>query len=305
VLPAWTIEACKDGPRVAVCANLHGDECTGTGIIHRLRPVLAQQLRQGSVRLYPSLNPQGLRSRQRGVPEDDNDPNRVFPGDKRGSAAERMAWALWHDILSFKPDLVIDLHSDGTANIPYALLDRPVRHVASRRRWHMRRLLRLGRASGLTVVQEYAERAYRRFHLDRSLTGALLNHGDIPALTLEIGVRGMLEPRAVDDGLRAVLGLLTACEAMDRPASAHPSRVGGGSWRREAGPVAGCEGVLCLQQPPGVLLEPSQALARIHDISGIPLETLSMPTSCIVLSQCEQAWVRRGTVSATVAVPDD
>jgi GDPmannose 4,6-dehydratase len=52
----------------------------------------------------------------------------------------------------------------------------------------------LAEATGLTVIRDYATADYVRFTLERSLAGAVLNHGGVPALTIEAGPR-----RAVDE----------------------------------------------------------------------------------------------------------
>ena len=80
-----------DGPRIMISGNLHGDECTGIGVIHRLIQTLPERLTAGRVRLYPSLNPGGMASGRRGFPGDALDPNRAFPGSTGGTGAQRHA----------------------------------------------------------------------------------------------------------------------------------------------------------------------------------------------------------------------
>ena len=163
------------GPVVVVTANVHGDECTGIGAILRLMPVLEERLQRGTVHLYASLNPEGLERRSRRVPDDDQDLNRLFPGDPAGSPSERLAHAVWTDLCARDPDLVVDLHADAPASIPYALLDRATGLRPANRGPLEERARRLAEASGLTVLHEYPEDRYARYRLDRSLTGAVLN----------------------------------------------------------------------------------------------------------------------------------
>ena len=129
-IPTIDVVSSEPGPRVLITANLHGDECTGIGVIHRLLAALPEGLVSGSVRLYPSLNPAGMMAGKRGFPGDAMDPNRSFPGSPAGTSAQRHANRLWSDILAARPSALIDLHTDSSAAIPYAIVDRVVRGSA-------------------------------------------------------------------------------------------------------------------------------------------------------------------------------
>jgi predicted deacylase len=301
-LPVLTVEHATSGPRAAVCANLHGDECVGIGVVHRLAELLPAALSCGAVRLYPSLNLAGLRAGCRALPGQDTDLNRAFPGDPRGDFTSRVAYTLWQDLSSFRPDLVLDLHADSPASIPYAILDRPITSRARERTAALRRLEELAQATGLTVVRDYAEGSYRTHRLDRSLSGALLNHGDALAFTLELGPRRMLARRAVDDGLDAVLGVLTALGLVAAPAAPHPSRTTGGPWRRDAGPHTTHAGLLCPQVHPGARLPAGEALVEVREVDGTVVERLLVTEPTLVLALSEQGWAEPGSTPATVAV---
>src|SRR5262245_34029288 len=80
-LPVIEVGSGKPGPLAVVTANLHGDEATGVGAVHVLASRLDGLLARGRVRLFPSLNPVGLAQGTRGLPGDELDPNRCFPGD--------------------------------------------------------------------------------------------------------------------------------------------------------------------------------------------------------------------------------
>lgn len=299
-----TVRGPAPGRRVAMTANLHGDECTGIGVVHALLPILEGELKSGTVRLYPSLNPEGLKARSRLVPADKVDMNRVFPGDPRGSDSERAAHAIWKDILAFRPDLVVDLHADSLLSIPYVILDRPVTHRQAWRADRLQRLKALGDASGLTVLWDFPDAEYRRFRLDRSLTGALLNHADVLALTVEVGPRLLLSPRAVEAGLAAACGILTEAGLLDRPAVPHGSRIPGGPWRRDGGPRCSRSGVLFPLAAPGTWLERNAPLAEVRDMAGSRLDLLVAQEPCFVVSVAERAHVTRSASVATVGVRD-
>ncbi len=303
-IPAITVESAEPGPRAIVCAGLHGDEAIGVGVVQRLLDGLPARLRRGSVRLYPCLNPAGLRAGSRLLPGESLDLNRAFPGDARGSGAQRLARVVWQDMLAFRPQVVLDLHADSPACIPYAILDRLVTRISSPVPL-LRRLSDIAKATGLTVIHDYAAAPYRRFDLDRSLSGALLNHGGMAAMTLELGPRRFLEPRSVAEGTAAVLGALDALDLVVSPAPNHPSRVAAGPWRRDPGPATRHSGLLCPCVQPGRVLAPGDILAELRELDGTLLERMVAPHRSLVLSLSERAWVPRGEHVATLAVPDE
>ncbi|MCB9778246.1 MAG: succinylglutamate desuccinylase/aspartoacylase family protein [Alphaproteobacteria bacterium] len=298
-----TVDSGLDGPSAVVTANLHGDECTGVGVVHRLRHLLPDRLSRGRVHLFPSLNPGGLRAGTRHLPGDERDPNRSFPGDEGGSAAERLAHALWGVLEQEQPDVVIDLHTDSTRAIPYAILDRVVRGRS--RRSVDARCRELAEASGLTVLHEYPRGRYLRYGLDRSLPGALVNGPGIAAVTLEVGPRRGLDPVAVDTALIAALGVLSAAGVLDHPAPRHPSRVDGGPWRRESGPRTSQAGMLEVIAEPGELFPVGEVIARVRSLDGRTLQELTAPQRGFVVAVPDRAWAPAGTACATLAIRDD
>lgn len=299
-LPVLSLDSGRPGPVAVVTANLHGDECVGVAVVHRLRAELPRRLLCGRVHLYPSLNPGGLREVSRGLPGDERDPNRLFPGDARGSMAERLVAAIWADLLARQPELLIDLHSDASRSIPYVILDRVCR--GPHRRRLDERCLQLARASGLTVLREYPRPRYLRYNLDRSLPGALVNGPGVAAVTIEAGPRRSIDPQAVEISLRATLGVLHAAGLVDAPAPVDPSRLGGGPWRRESGPRCAQDGVLEVLPPPGQIFPAGTLLARLRSLDGRMLQELSAPEAGFVVAVPDRGWITAGSAVATLAV---
>lgn len=303
VMPVVTVRASEPGPAVVVGANLHGDECTGIGVVHRLITELPDTLERGTVHLYPSLNPKGLESATRSIPGDPLDPNRAFPGTMRGSPTERHAWRVWSDIMARRPALYIDLHTDSGDAIPYAIVDRVVR---GRNQLRMAsRCVELAGASGLTVLREYPADRYRRFELDRSLPGALVNGPGVPAVTLEVGPRRRIDPGAVEVAVAGVLGILSAMWLCRRPAAAHPSRRTDRVWRRDSGPRTSRNGVLVPLLVPGESFRRGHPLAEIRGLGGDVREVLRARTEGFVVALTERTHVAVGAATCTVAVPDE
>lgn len=289
-------------PVVIVTANVHGDECTGVGAVLRLASVLESSLLRGVVHLYPTVNPDGLERRARKVPEEDQDLNRLFPGDAEGSPAERLAHALWTDMGTRQPDLVVDLHADAPDAIPYTLLDRAVSLRPSLRHTLETSTRALAVATGLTVLNEYPDERYSRYRLDRSLTGAVLNRMHVPALTVEVGPRLYLRDDAVVAMVDAVLGMLAALEMIPVAPAPHPSRVEGGPWRRDSGPRASTTGILLARSRPGEVLRRGDVVAEVRALSGTLLEELAAEAPGFVVSHAERAHVVAGVPVCTYAL---
>ena len=302
-IPVLDVRAARPGPTVAVVANLHGDECNGVGVVHRLADTLPDTLRAGRVLLVPSLNPDGLREHSRLVPGGGADPNRVFPGDPAGGLVARHAARVWRELRRLDVALLVDLHTDTGGAIPYAIVDRAVRGPAPERL--AARCEALARASGLTVLREYPPDRYLRFGLDRSLPGALVNEAGVPAVTLEVGPRRRVDPAWVEVGVVATLGVLSAAGVVDRPAPAHPTRRGGGPWRRENGPRTSRSGVLEPRVLPGEVVAPGTVLAEVRSLDGRVEETLRASRDGFVVALPERAHVPVGLSAATLAVRDD
>lgn len=291
-------------PVVVVTANVHGDECTGVGAVLRLVNLLESSLVRGAVHLYPTLNPEGLERRARRMPEDDQDLNRLFPGDADGSPAERLVHALWTDLGTRQPDLVVDLHTDAPDAIPYAILDRALSLRGPARSALEAQTRGLAEASGLTVLQEYPDERYSRYRLDRSLTGAVLNRMQVPAVTVEAGPRLYLQDDAVRAATDAVLGMLHALEMVAEAPAPHPSRVPGGRWRRDSGPRASTTGILVPRVRPGRMLARGEVLAEVRALSGSLVEELSAEARGFVVSHAERTHVVAGVPVCTYAVED-
>lgn len=101
------------GKRVCVVTGIHGDELEGQYVCAKLADVLQNNLAMlnGTVDIYPALNPLGIDSITRGIPLFDLDMNRIFPGTNDGTMAECLASDIISDISG--ADICIDIHSSN------------------------------------------------------------------------------------------------------------------------------------------------------------------------------------------------
>ena len=80
----------KEGLRFCVVTGTHGDELEGQMVCYELARIVGEHpdLLCGTLEIYPALNPLGIDTIQRGIPNFDLDMNRIFPGDPQGTMAE-------------------------------------------------------------------------------------------------------------------------------------------------------------------------------------------------------------------------
>ena len=103
----------REGLRFCVVTGTHGDELEGQMVCYELARIMGEHPEQltGTLEIYPALNPLGIDTIQRGIPNFDLDMNRIFPGDPQGTMAEQTAHAIIEDIKG--ADMVIDIHSSN------------------------------------------------------------------------------------------------------------------------------------------------------------------------------------------------
>ena len=98
-MPVVAVRGRKPGPRLFVCAALHGDEINGVEIIRRLLQLSVLKRLRGTLIAVPVVNVPGFLSLSRYLP-DRRDLNRTFPGSARGSLASRLARLFIEEIVS-------------------------------------------------------------------------------------------------------------------------------------------------------------------------------------------------------------
>jgi uncharacterized protein len=299
-LRVYRIQADVEGPSVAITANLHGDECGGISVIHRLLARLPLLLARGVVHLYPSLNPEGLKNGTRVFPRGSRDLNRCFPGKRTGSPAERHLWFFWEDLKSRKPAALIDLHADSGDSVPYVLVDRLTGGRGGSKL--LESCWELAAQTAFLPLMEYPLHLYKSYNLDKSLTGAVLNRLRIPAVTLEVGPRRRIDGPATDAAFGAVLrilfslGMVSLCPKYPGPPPPP------GVWRRAKGPLASKDGVFVPIAPLGAPLPRGYCIGSIFDPFGEAVEMVGMPEDGLVVSFPDRAYVKKGQSCSTVAV---
>jgi Predicted deacylase len=186
------------GPKVAVCAGIHGDELEGLYVCHQLAAWLEDLARRqpnalrGRVELYPAVNPLGLDTLTRCIPVFDVDLNRNFPGHPEGVLPQRIAHALIRSLSD--ADLVIDIHASNIflREIPQVRIN----HVFAER------LVPLAHKMNLDLIWVHSSVTVLEATLAHSL-----NSIGVPCLVSEMGVGMRITPAFTEQLVAGILNL--------------------------------------------------------------------------------------------------
>ena len=201
-IPVHIVNSKKPGPRLFVCAAIHGDEISGVEIIRRLLKLSAiKHLQCGTLIAVPIVNIYGFIYQSRYLP-DRRDLNRNFPGSKTGSLTARLAQLFLDEVVA-NCSHGIDLHSGAIhrCNLPQV-----------RGNMKQKGISQLAKAFAAPVILDANLR-------DGSLRQAT-NEMNIPLLVYEGGEALRLNERAIRIGLNGVLNVMRELNMIRRPAKA-------------------------------------------------------------------------------------
>lgn len=107
------IKGGKSRKRFCIVTGTHGDELEGQMVCYEMARLVQKHIDMldGVVEIYPALNPLGIDTIQRGVPNFDLDMNRIFPGNEHGTMVEQTAFRICNDLKG--ADMVLDIHSSN------------------------------------------------------------------------------------------------------------------------------------------------------------------------------------------------
>jgi len=191
--PVLVVNGTKPGPTLCLTAAVHGDELNGIEMVRRVLHEIVPKKLSGAVIGVPIVNVQGFRRGSRYLP-DRRDLNRYFPGNPNGSAAARIAHALFKDVIAHC-DALVDLHTGSfeRANLPQIRADLRNPDVVT-----------LTQGFGSMVVLHSTPSAGTLRHA-ATLAG-------IPAVTVEAGGPSQLELAEVKRGVKGVETLLSTLD---------------------------------------------------------------------------------------------
>lgn len=263
----------KPGPKLFVCAAIHGDEINGVEIIRRLLQVKSLRRLSGTLVAIPIVNIHGFINQTRYLP-DGRDLNRSFPGLKKGSLSARVADKFFTTIVK-RCDYGIDLHTgarhrDNLPQIRADLSEDKVKALAS--------------AFGVPAIIDSKIR-------DGSLRAAAGEEG-IPILLYEAGEALRFNELAIRAGVRGVLNVMRHLQMLPPLKNKEQTKAvisSNTSWVR-----APHSGILRALVPLGVKASKDSVLGVIADPLGVTEFQVTSPEDGIVIGRTNLPLVNEG-----------
>lgn len=257
----------EPGKTVLITAGIHNAEYVGIQAAIELSNELDVEGLHGNVIIVPLANRSGFENRTMSrVFEDGKNLNRVFPGDREGSEADRLAHMLF-EVFIKNADAYIDLHSgDGYETLVpfcYYLGDTPGEETAK----------------GMIgcVNTKYCVRS-------RCRTGGAYNlasiHG-IPSVLIERGQLSLFSREEIESDKADVRSILRFLGVLEGDWLSYPKQV-----LSEYNDEAPCTGCWYPEKKPGDHFHKGEKLGEIRDYFGRSLFTEYAPADGVLLYQC-------------------
>jgi predicted deacylase len=286
-MPIQVVNGRHPGPRLFVCAAIHGDELNGVEIVRRLLALKGLRRMRGALVAIPIVNVYGVVTHSRYLP-DRRDLNRFFPGSEHGSLTARLARLLTDEVIG-RCTHGIDLHTGALHrdNLPHvrANLDDP-------------ETARLAASFGVPVLLNSDVR-------DGSLRQAAAEHG-VPVLVYEGGEALRFNEVAIRAGIRGVVEVMRALGMLPprhRQARARSVQARTSTWVRaqESGILRGVARL-------GARVHKGERLGIIADPFGAQETAVTAPADGIVIARLNLPLVNEGDALFHLArfkEPDD
>lgn len=262
LIPVIIINGVNKGPKLVVCAGIHGDEVNGIEVCFQLSQTIEPEDVKGTLILLPICNPLAFNAKHRRTPIDELDMNRIFPGDKDGSITQKMAYSLFESVFK-KADYIVDLHS-GPSHfrlVPHIrTFDKDVDCTD------------IARAFGLRFV------IMREGHPNSIARMALKNN--IKSIVVEIGEGNRLEKEYVDVGILGVkrvmnyLRMVNGQQRLPTPCTILHERI----YVRT--PVGG---ILVPVKEEGEKVQKGDKLAEVHNPYSRDIKIIKAPASGYII----------------------
>ena len=273
-MPVHIIRGKKDGPRLFICAALHGDEINGVEIIRRILQLPSLSRLRGTLIAVPAVNLYGLIHHSRYLP-DRRDLNRSFPGSEKGSLAARIARFFINEIVT-QCTHGIDLHTGAIhrSNLP---------QIRANLENEETRLL--AKAFGTPVILNSVER-------DGSLREVASGMG-VPVLLYEAGEALRFDEMSIRAGVKGVVNVLRFLGMLPKTRKkrsvTEPVEARSSSWVR-----APASGMLRILKPLGQKMRKGDLLALIDDLYGEEVTRVEAPFSSIIIGRTETPLIHEG-----------
>lgn len=266
-MPVVVVNGAANGPVFAVTAGIHGAEYPGIEAAIRLSRTLDPAALRGAVILAPIVSVAAFQRRAIYVnPLDGVNPNRVCPGNPKGTITEMMTALLFQHVIA-QADYYIDLHGGDLieALVPFTLYYRTGNEAVDARSRALAEAYGIPIIVGTTVLRG-------------GTYGAAAAMGKAAVLT-EAGGQGLLDEESTGLHVRGVLNALRAFGVLPgQPEPATPDYYTQFVWLAAERD--------CLYYPKVRVGQPvrrGELLAEFTDMFGDPLGELRSPADGPVL----------------------
>jgi predicted deacylase len=290
--PYFALAGARPGPTILITAGIHAAEYTGIEAAIRLGRLLDPADISGTVLIIPLLNRPGFYERSIYVnPEDNDNINRVFPGDPQGAWSQRFAHHLLTEIIA-RADYAIDLHAGDMIEdlVPFVVWRETGNAEVDR---EARRMID---AYGVNWAVKAAPSGERPGTL--YATAALRG---IPAMIAESGRCGLLEEEAVVRHVEGVQNILRALGVLGGPApTAPPPRViNRFEWLRSPH-----EGIFHCRVTVDDRVTAGQVIGEMVDLLGNQLGEITAPLDGVVLFLVTSPAIKQDGLLVGIGVPE-
>ena len=274
-MPIHVIRGKKSGPRLLVCAAIHGDELNGIEIIRRLLKQSALNRLCGDLIAVPMVNVYGIIHSTRNLP-DRRDLNRSFPGSKKGALAERLAELFMSEVVT-KCTHGIDLHTGAihSSNLPQIRAD-------------------LDHAETLALAKSFNAPVLLNANLRNGSLRQAATQAGIPILLYEGGEALRFDETAIRAGLQGILnvmrhlGMLSA-QKIRKPSATKSLIANNSQWIRASG-----SGIFSATKLLGESIQRNDVLGIINDPFSSREIPVIAPCSGLIIGRSELPLVHEG-----------
>ncbi|NND65779.1 MAG: succinylglutamate desuccinylase [Gammaproteobacteria bacterium] len=280
-MPIHVVNGKQAGPRLFICAAIHGDEINGIEIVRRVLEHRGLSRLKGTLIAVPVVNVLGVFHQSRYLP-DRRDLNRAFPGLKRGSLASRMAHLFMKEVVAHA-DYGIDIHTGANHrdNWPQVRIDLDNKEHR-----------RLATAFGAPVA---IDASYRK----GSLREAAMRK-KIPTLVYEGGEALRFDEFSIKTGVNGVLNVIRELDMLSgkKLEPKKPYVVKTSRWVR-----APASGIFRSQINLGEKVKKGTVLGFVADPFGEDQLQVKAPTSGIVIGHTQLPLVHEGEALYHIGKP--
>lgn len=289
------------GPTTVMTCMNHGDEVIGLNTALALVDFLKQNDSNfcGKIVIFSCMNQAGFWQNSRYFQGQNFETgiipnlNRIWPGDEK-SYAGLVAKDIFTQILNFRPDLVLDLHSYSQNSLVHNILDRPGGQLEQD-------LINLAQASQTPYYLEYQAETLEDQKLDKALSNQLCLLG-IKSLTTELGPKGSFSTKQQNIALQALINILIANQNLKADSSLiqiedlfkiQETTIDPGKtyYREGIYTGKGSFGFFRNLADIGHLISKGKPIFEVFDLEGNLIETIIMPENGYLISFEDEAVV--------------